>query len=264
MHGANKAFMEEKERFLEKNLLVIQGNLQDQIFSWAQMNNALTSPKQVTEAHFSGVWEFDLVKSNEFHEATAKGSGKKVNVYEVRLLNRVDNVETKERDAFGKTIKKGVTRKVTSSTTHLAAYYCPWSGDNAWSVQLDDDADYFFTATLNGCSMAVEGGARPKVTHLNYVDATSKIDQHRIANEITLRYPGAVPRVLKKDDYTNTAKKTAALDRGDQLDYRATVVGFRKSDGWHFCYQSYKTLQAGNGAQSHVRNILRDRMVPLV
>src|SRR5688572_6138249 len=107
MKGANKSFIELKERFLERNLIVMQSGLQDQIFGWAQMNNALTNAAQVTEAHFGQVWEFDLVEvPGLFDSVGAYGTnpkGKPPKVYELRLLDRYDYVPTKDVDLTGKT-----------------------------------------------------------------------------------------------------------------------------------------------------------------
>jgi len=273
MKGANKSFMQLKHRFLEQNLIVMQSNLQDQIFGWAQLNNALTKPTDVTEAHFGTVWEFDLVEVphlfDSFRAYGQNPNGKAPKVYELRLMNRVDNVPTKERDANDKIIVKGVTRKVGKHTHKLTGFYCPWSGDRVWSVDLDDRADFFFTATLNGCTVAVEGAVDPKVSHANYIDPTNQqIDQTTIDTEIGRRHAATDPRVGKAD-YTNVAKKTRRLAKGKVLDYLATVIGFRDpaTNQWSFYYQSYKKFQtqsATNPAATLNNAVLRDRAVRLV
>jgi hypothetical protein len=267
MKGANKLFQEQKEQFLQKNLIVMQSSLQGQLFGWAQLNNALQKAQDVDEAHFATVWEFDLVKMPKlFDIVRAKGGGKAPDVYEVRLLDRIDNVPTKRTDTFGKPIVKGVTRNITKSTNRLIGYYCPWSGNRAWSVQLDNQADYFFTATLNGCTVAVEGGQTTRITHANYIDAATQIDQQSIDDEIARRHAGAIATV-KKTDYTNVAKKDAARVTDTVLDYQACVVGFREKNGWHFYYQSYKKFQAASAKNPSVtlnHAVLRDRAVRLV
>lgn len=273
MHGANKAFMELKERFLERNLIVMQSKLQDQIFGWAQLNNALTKATDVDESHFGDVWEFDLVEVPRlFDDVGAYGrnpNGKRPKIYELRLMNRIDNVPTKKKDANDKTIVKAVARQVGSRTNKLIGYYCPWSGDRVWSVDLDDRADFFFTATLNGCTVAIDGAVNPKVSHANYLDPlTQQVDQGRIDTELAKRHAATDPRV-SKGDYTNVAKKSKRLAQGKVLDYLATVIGFRDaaSNQWSFYYQSYKKFQVQSATNPSVtlnNAVLRDRAVRLV
>ncbi len=51
----------------------------------------------------------------------------------------------------------------------LVAYYLPWDTNVSYGMNLDDDADFFFTAPMNGCAFLVAGSAKkPSVCHANY------------------------------------------------------------------------------------------------
>jgi hypothetical protein len=250
----------------------MQGSLQDQVFGWAMANNNLANGSLVAEQHFATVWEFDLVEvPNHFDSVGAYGTnpkGKAPKVYELRMLNRVDTVDSGQRDEKGYKLNHRVTRETSSSTNKIKGFYCPWSGDRVWSVDLDKRGDFLFTATLNGCSVQAESGVDPKFSHANYLNgATQQIDQTAIDTNLGNRH-AATDAKLQKTDYTNVAKKARRLARGNVLDYLATVIGFRdkKHNTWSFYYQSYKKFQTAHATNPSVtlnNVVLRDRAVRL-
>jgi hypothetical protein len=272
MKGANQEFIDRRERFLENNLIVMQGSLQYQVIGLAQMKNHLGNSTQVGETHMGDVWEFDLVEvPGLFDTVRAKGAspkGKPPRVYELRLLDRYDLEPSGELGAANQPLMKSVHRKIHKHTHRIRGFYCPWAGDKIWSVKLDDRADFLFTATLNGCTVQFKTGANPTFSHANYLNAlTQQIDQHTIDTELAKRHLATDPK-LQKDDYTNTNKKADRLARGEVLDYLATVIGFRddNTDQWSFFYQSYKklqTLSTSNPSVTMNNVVLRDRAVQL-
>jgi hypothetical protein len=83
---------------------------------------------------FKGIHDFDLEQSpkGEFH----------LRLYSAR---------TKGWSLFGNRIR---------------AYWLPWKSKGAASIQLGDEADYFFTSALGGCRIQIGAGRRPLVTHI--------------------------------------------------------------------------------------------------
>lgn len=59
--------------------------------------------------------------------------------------------------------------KNSPNDADLTSYYLPWKNGLAYAVRLDDGADFFATAKVNGCCVYVTGDrASPMVIHANY------------------------------------------------------------------------------------------------
>ncbi|MGH7155555.1 MAG: hypothetical protein ACREF3_16630, partial [Acetobacteraceae bacterium] len=122
--------------------------------------------------------------------------------------------------------------------THpIRAYFLPYGSGSTRSGNLGVGADFFFTPTLNGCTFAAsDNGVAPTVAHSNYVDASTKIDQPRIGQDLNGIFGTARPAVcLVKTDYKRPTTGSK--------DYRVTVVGFRSPAGWRFFYQQYRVKE---------------------
>jgi hypothetical protein len=116
-------------------------------------------------------------------------------------------------------------------TKPIRAYYLPFQPNRAFHHRLDDDVDYCFTPTLNGCTFCIGSGAQPMISHYNYVDdpqaENPQVDQDKIDRQIARRYGEDDPVAVKRAEYK----------AGSALDYKVTVVGFRINGSWHFYYQ---------------------------
>jgi hypothetical protein len=270
--GANKRFMEDKSSFLRNNVIevsVTDGSLQFVADHHHDANKAVLAkvgrvenaggghnvdPSQKT----AGVFDFDLFKSAETAEVQENGITRNVPRYLLKEWG------TKTRD--GKT-KNGNTVFKTPTFAHpIRAYWVPWSANSAWSVQLGNQADYFFTATMDGCSLAISSGASPIVTHGNYrnlhdqgkVSVARTLAEMRNHHGTTLN--SDVDKTLLKTDYAAThQEKTSGTN------YLVTVVGFRDTvrNTWSFYWQRRKMLIGVQGG-AHTRMVLQDRLVPLV
>jgi hypothetical protein len=139
--GANKRFIEQEGRFLSKNV-ILSPNPQSFLVVKASQNNVASS-----NLTMAGIYEFDL-QPYPAHSCFDT-NGKQVEVYKLYLLEQ----------------RATLTVKLPTASTHaIRAFYLPWDNGRAWTVQLDDLADYFFTPTLDGCSVVAESGPTPRVS----------------------------------------------------------------------------------------------------
>ena len=130
-------------------------------------------------------------------------------------------------------------------------------------MQLGTAADFFFTPTMDGCSLAISSGVNPTVTHGNY---KMKLDDTRADEARTLRKIDGHHAALHTDRAKTLAKDTYAMPGAQKtlgFNFLVTVVGFRDpvTGVWDFFYQRRKTSSLGAGGGTKV--IMQDRMVPL-
>lgn len=242
MEGANKKFIEQRERFLNDNV-ILSPNIQSFV-----VTKAMTANIPLDRVSMAGVYDFDLRKDSTVD--IRDHSGKKRDVYKLYLLEQraVHNVGA-----------------VTKHTHAIRAFYLPWDNGRSWTVSLDNRADFMFTPTLDGCSVVAESGVNPRVSHINFQNAArTRVDPAAIDAGIAAIYGiGAKPnlRKLEKDDYSDDAEK----ERG--VNPTVTVIGFRDpiANTWDFYYQRQlsSTQPHPSGRGSIVQNILEDRLVPI-
>lgn len=241
--GANKKFLELRERFLEQNVIVL-ANPQ------SLMGTAVAAVVGKPD-----VYDFDLQESADAKFVDAHGA--KVKTYRLQLM------------AARKGLKGGVLvdPKTSAKTRHIEAYYLPWDNNRHYETQLGDDADFMFTPTLDGCSFVVGSGASPKVSHLNYQGANGRIDQARMDANIAKAFADAGDQdltTLKLDDYSPNSHAEKMAGKTTEL----TVVGFRDPVGgtWRFYYQKRQreVVPGKPGKGVGVREMLADRLVPIV
>lgn len=241
--GANKKFLELRERFLERNVIVLAN---PQSLMGTTVAAVVGKPE---------VYDFDLQESSDAKFVDDHGA--KVKTYRLQLM------------AARKGMKGGVLAdpKTSDKTRHIEAYYLPWDNDRHYETQLGDDADFMFTPTLDGCSFVVGSGASPKVSHLNYQGANGRIDQARIDTKIGKVFAGETAQdlaTLKLDDYSPNSHAEKMAGKTTEL----TVVGFRDpvAGGWRFYYQKRQreVVPGKPGKGVAVREMLADRLVPIV
>ena len=244
--GANKAFKSQREQFLTQHMIVMRNPQQ---FLSAQGVNlqAPTGPL---------VLDFDLVYDPATKFVDANGVNVKVYtlaLMEIRkgytLANDANNVLTATRN----NPKKGV------STHAIRAYYLPWDNNRHYESQLGNAADYMFTPTMDGCSFVIGSGTSPKVSHLNYQNNESRIDQKRIDKKIAKVFGDDAQAAtrLTLADYSPNSHKEKLEGKLSML----TVVGFRDKthNTWSFYYQKRTQTMTTLGIQQ----ILTDRLVPI-
>ncbi len=113
----------------------------------------------------------------------------------------------------------------------LKAYYLNASANSTQSMVLSNHADYFFTDTIQGCSFHAYGTSRNRLTveHVNDLNhttpsadyATAALRVQNLGNAITIIYDNATYRQLTNPEWDGT-------------NVVVTVIGWRKTDGWHF------------------------------
>jgi hypothetical protein len=271
-NGANRAFMKAGPRFLKDNIIEVGVVVTDLIKvatdhvdpGKAALSTQGRVPNRggaavVDPTVAAGIYDFDLFKSPRKGERSTRTLGidhmTSVPVYELKAWG------TKERDQIIQST--GTSFSVQYATPDKArpirAYWVPWSSGSCWSVQLGNAADYFFTPTMDGCSLAISSGASPLVTHGNYKDPTNPAvaDQATTLAEMTQQHTARgtdVHRTLLKDTYVATPEQKAG-----GVNRLVTVVGFRDpiTSHWSFYYQS-RMVDAN---RPDAKLLLQDRMV---
>lgn len=213
MDGANQRFMTKKAAWLTDHLILYA------VAKGTTSCNPYSQGLGTVDAELD-TYEFDLRKVGQI--INAGGNGK---MYELQ--------------GMGESIGTGRNHQVrkTSFFTHpIKAYFLPWGTGMTFCGKLGNDADYFFTPTVNGCTFAYDGAAaNPSVAHSNFVN-NQLIDQAAIDNDLLAKFGHAPARTLIKATYKQAPVPNVADD------YRATVVGIRTANGWSFYYQNYSVL----------------------
>lgn len=125
------------------------------------------------------------------------------------------------------------------------AYYLPYRPNDVRTMRLDPQefppgADFFFTDTINGCSIAAGPGAAPKVGHFNRTVggvAGAMIDQGAIDHDIGAAFSGGTVIKLTKGSYKTTVDGSKA-----SVGAEATFVGIRQGNRWDFFWQGPRDL----------------------
>jgi hypothetical protein len=271
--GANKKFKDLKEIFLRANLIdvmvsdtaliqVAEGNKSAKRVAAASTGRLANQGEAVNysaKGRAAGIYQFDLQKSARTAQAKVNTVLVDMPLYELKAYG---SRQGQFKDKTG-----GTTVYMTSKDSHpISAFWLPWSENSSWSVQLGPQADYFFTATMDGCSLAISSGATPVVTHANY---KCKINPNVTVEGRTLRKIGKqhqtlgvdVDRELRRDTYTASAAKKLA-----GTNFQVTVIGFRdtKANDWSFYWQRRKIVLGDFQKGTPTQIILKDRAVPIV
>ena len=176
MKGANNGFMLNKAEWLKRHLIIY-----DVVAGFPNPFNQ--DPGNVGTP--LPTFEFDLREIGSIinGDTTAK---------EYRLVKMTDAIRL-----------NGPSRKVSSHTHIIKAYFLPWGQGVTYCGKLGIDADFFFTPTLNGCTFAINGsGPAVSVAHSNFVDlSTERIDQAVIDNDLKQKFGVAPDTCLVKTDY---------------------------------------------------------------
>lgn len=271
--GANKTFLKQKEQFLKA--AVIEVNVVETDLVKAAVGNvdpskaaqmptgrlvnqgAAVGVAPATRA--AGIYEFDLVKMDTKAEVDLAGRTTELPMYQLQAWGKKDrdrkllddNTEQYKKPWFAHPIK---------------AFWLPWSSNSSWSAQLGPQADFFFTATMDGCSLAISSGPTPVVTHSNYKStqnvsvASEGLTRHRIEQQHQALGVD-VQRTLMKGQYVASPKQKK---RG--INQLVTVIGFRNTiaNSWTFYWQRRKVILGDHLQGTHNRIVLMDRLVPIV
>jgi hypothetical protein len=122
----------------------------------------------------------------------------------------------------------------------LRAYYLPWQSNNSYSMTLGAQADFFFTAPMNGCAFFVTGDRQtPTVYHSNYyLDP----DQHALTNEVRYQrrraFYAGFQRMIVGTAGTTALLPDFYLSLNGVISTVTSAFGFRdrNSGEWSFYY----------------------------
>jgi hypothetical protein len=130
----------------------------------------------------------------------------------------------------------GLPKAHGANSHRITAYWLPYEAQKYCETTLGNAANYMFTATLTGCTIAVGSGNTPKVSHINH-QANDAIDHPRILQKYHKHYRFDVgARAIHKDDYWHNAA----------VDQAHTIVGIRRDHGWKF----YMNSRDGRGVNA--------------
>jgi hypothetical protein len=140
------------------------------------------------------------------------------------------------------------TTQASAQAQTKTGYRLPWNGHKAYYIQLDDQADLFATARLNGCCVMVSGaGNDVQIAHVNRGDdaieeAVRGVQDQDVANAKRLKlfdafYWDVMGRLITLGALSDTTKVTL-FDPGSYSGGNnrglARVYGIRRSTGWTF------------------------------
>lgn len=269
--GKNKAFLEQRERYVESNIIEVTASpsklieVSQQHVDQTKAANAVRGRiahrgTQGSPQRDTGIFEFDLVDSGSKGEVLVNGRTRRVPILHLQAWGeKARDFEAVQRPGHNMMVNEYKTPKRAHP---IRAYWTPWDANTAWSVQLGTDADFFFTQTMDGCTLGISSGANPIVTHGNYrLPATpDRADEGRTMQEIRDHHQNThgvdVDKWLRKSQYVATdAEKRRGINR------LVTVIGFRNPDTgeWKFYWQRRKIDATGPNAKI----ILQDRLVAI-
>lgn len=191
MDGLNKAFMKDPKGFMEKYCIDIP-----YVGSILSSGDPKKCPPQ-------GVHDFDLYEDKE---------------KKCVFLRHVE-----ERKAAA---NKGNAKPVNDDTNLITAYWLPWDSKKTMTMQLGDDAQFFFTSALGGCRIQVAGNT---VAHVpgNLSPAERKQEGKSFAEA---QGQGATSRRFSStQDYGSK----------DQNEGLAFFTGYKLTDAWTFLGQKH-------------------------
>jgi hypothetical protein len=274
--GANKLFLKQPEQFLKANLIAI--NVSDQELLKVAARNADPAKAVIAPTgrlanqglaaavpatlKAAGIYDFDLIKSPTTAEVVVNGVATQIPMYKLEAWGR----KTRDQKLLRPGDLQSVQYKKPWFAHPIRAFWLPWSSDSSWSAQLGPQADFFFTPTMDGCSLAISSGAAPVVTHSNYKStqnanvASEGLTKYRIQQQHAALGVD-VQRALLKGQYAASAnQKTRGIN---QL---VTVVGIRNTTAntWTFYWQRRKVILGDPARGTHNRTLLMDRLVPIL
>lgn len=272
--GANKKFLKNPRNFIKNHIIAVEvsaKNLIDVANANVDANKANLATRgrvgtrgQAVPSQYSnaGIYDFDLIKKPKKGSVrkTVLGFGYNASI-EVYALK---DWGTKKRDKNVTILGEGnftVTYQKPRFANTISAYWSPWNPNSCWSVQLGNDADFFFTPTMDGCSLAISSGVSPVVTHGNYrnLQNQGRVDQLRTVNEMTQHHTSLnvdVGKTFTKNQYAATHdEKTRGINR------LVTVVGIRNkhTNNWRFFWQRREV----DSNRPNSAPILQDRLVEI-
>lgn len=155
-------------------------------------------------------------------------------VYEQNAVNQ--GAGTKDAARYAKAAQKGIGEYI-SKKDWFDCYFLPYSQGRYVYATLGSACDYFFTATMNGCSFMASGNPQsPVVTHVNTMEAADTLPGALVTKAtIKGRYAS---KINVGPSNTNNAALLGKYKPADTTPAAGLTVGFRGST------QKYKMSNA--------------------
>jgi hypothetical protein len=114
------------------------------------------------------------------------------------------------------------------SETPIRAYYLPSQVNQTMSMNLGSNSNFFFTDLITGCQFMAYGNNRHNLTvcHINALDEGAPAYERAAAGIRSHRFPIEIIH--------GPSQYRAGLSAVDGPNSVVTVVGWRRTDGWHF------------------------------
>jgi hypothetical protein len=170
-------------------------------------------------------------------------------------VNDFDLERAEDGTIYVRLFESRTKKSVSSRSRRIKAYWLPWRASfekpskskplqGCSSIQLGDEADYFFTSALAGCRIQIGGGANPLVLHLSGDMSSKDRDVSARLNmspedyarsrrfSRTREYAGTETAFLVGKAYTEGSRQWRFFAQGvgfaDQEHRRRTVVALVK------------------------------------
>ena len=214
--GANKSFTEDPVAFMRSNFINPAINLQDFESEREILLPGGGTPKTRRVGKDQAVVTANLAQVTEIQGVPLACKDVHFNDVPFYILD----VAGRKRSFFSHAFK---------------AYWLPYRDNEAWTLSLGTDASYFFTASMNGCSLAWN---RAQITHVNR-QHLARVNKQEMSDMLYFLY-GSDAQVFNKKVYKPRDQDMGAWAHHVQnmqlMGYHVTVIGIRGA-GWRFLYQ---------------------------
>ncbi len=145
----------------------------------------------------------------------------------------------------------------------IKAHYLPWQPNGINTLVLNDEARMFFTPSLTGCTLVIESGRNPRVSHVNFVYPRNQLTEAANIHE-TIQQPAINWEIANTYGVEAVQGRNPAVKIFSKAEYGETamgqfVVAVGKKTSWHGWRFWYQKFERGPGGS----DILMDRAVRL-
>jgi len=206
--------------------------------------NARFTKDPVAFLDSDGVWDINATGVNGAFQPIYKLDQNNVGSFDLyRTSDSTVNLRDKSAVSFWATSATDFFKEPT-----VKAYYLNSILNKTNSFTVSTQADYFFTDTITGCSFMAFGSNRLNLTvsHANAFEPAKVVIPLTTQEQTVQNSPCAVKIVYGASQYRAfTAKANTVVKPEDAI---VTIIGWRRSDGWHF-YARRRVNGWGSGNQ---------------
>jgi hypothetical protein len=152
-------------------------------------------------------------------------------------IYQFDLYEDSSKDCVFLRLASERTEATTCRTHFIKAYWLPWKSKSTESMELGNQADFFFTSALGGCRIQVAGKTVVRCCTAKRIPVVAHIsgDFSRVERE------DKGQKFEQRDDLSGKSRRfSSTQDYGAQgEDAMAFFVGYKKKGNWSFLGQKH-------------------------